>query len=549
MTQSRSWLTAADAQAAATLMFDSLVNLSLLSGLLLQFGFPEPLLTQRILPGSAVAVLLGSLGSAFLAARLRARTGRNDVTAVPFGLDTPSTLGMALGVLGPAFVAARADARLQGLGPAEAADVAAQAAWHLGSAVMVLIGVLKGGLALVAPHFDRWLPAAASMGALGGIGLMFLGLLPMLEVFSAPLVGLPALVVVLVGLVARRRLPFALPPAALAVAVGCASYYGLGPWGAPGVGAFAWPHGSLAFTPPLWVLPGAHDLAQGVVALSVAVPFALLTVVGGISNVAGARAAGDAFRVRSLLWTDAVATIVAGCMGGVAQSTPYIGHAAYKRMGARSGYVLLSGMAVGLGGAIGAVHLAIDALPLAAIAPVMVYVGLEISGHTFAAVPARHVPAVLLAFLPTLANLLLLRCEAVLAEVQKALAVALSPAPAYGVQAAATVAHALRGAHLQTLRMLGHGFLLTSLLWASALAQLIDGRARRAAVPLLVLAALTPFGVVHSPKLDGGLFWPSQAPCVAVWATSAAYALAALLAVALQGGRRARAAGPHPQAP
>ena len=70
--------------------------------------------------------------------------------------------------------------------------------------------------------------------------------------------------------------------------------------------------------------------------LPLALPFALATVVGGIDNTESAIAAGDEYRTRDILLTEAVATIAAGCCGGVIQNTPYIGHPAYKAMGARA---------------------------------------------------------------------------------------------------------------------------------------------------------------------------------------------------------------------
>ena len=49
--------------------------------------------------------------------------------------------------------------------------------------------------------------------------------------------------------------------------------------------------------------------------------------------------------------TEALATIVAGLCGGVVQNTPYIGHPAYKAMGARAGYTLVTGLVIGVGAA------------------------------------------------------------------------------------------------------------------------------------------------------------------------------------------------------
>ncbi len=73
-------------------------------------------------------------------------------------------------------------------------------------------------------------------------------------------------------------------------------------------------------------------------------------VVGGINVSESARAAGDDYRTRDVLLVEALSTLVAGFCGGVAQTTPYIGQPAYKHMGARSGYTLLTGLFIGLGG-------------------------------------------------------------------------------------------------------------------------------------------------------------------------------------------------------
>jgi adenine/guanine/hypoxanthine permease len=54
-------------------------------------------------PGTALGVLVGDLIYTWMAVRLGRRTGRDDVTAMPLGIDTPTTIGLALLVLGPAF--------------------------------------------------------------------------------------------------------------------------------------------------------------------------------------------------------------------------------------------------------------------------------------------------------------------------------------------------------------------------------------------------------------------------------------------------------------
>src|SRR4029434_8939625 len=93
-----------------------------------------------------------------------------------------------------------------------------------------------------------------------------------------------------------------------------------------------------------------EGLSRALVYLPISIPFALLTVVGGINVTESASVSGDDYDTRSILLTEAVATLVAGLCGGVAQSTPYIGQPAYKRMGSRAGYTLLTGLFIGLGG-------------------------------------------------------------------------------------------------------------------------------------------------------------------------------------------------------
>src|SRR5690606_39728727 len=87
--------------------------------------------------------------------------------------------------------------------------------------------------------------------------------------------------------------------------------------------------------------------------LPLVLPFGLLVVVGGINVSESARAAGDDYRTRDVLLVKALSTLVTSICGGVAQTTPYIGQPAYKQMGARSGYTLLTGLFIGIGGMLG----------------------------------------------------------------------------------------------------------------------------------------------------------------------------------------------------
>ncbi|MFO0863775.1 MAG: hypothetical protein U0744_03810 [Gemmataceae bacterium] len=61
---------------------------------------------------------------------------------------------------------------------------------------------------------------------------------------------------------------------------------------------------------------------------------------------------------------------------------------------------------------------------------------------------------------------------------------------------------------LVALRCLANGFIMTSLLWAAALAAFMDGRPLRAATWFAVAGVFTLVGIIHSPLKDAVLAWP-----------------------------------------
>src|ERR1051326_7979290 len=147
------WFTAGDVNGFFGLMFDNVTVLSFLAGILVfAFQFPADIVYTRMFPGTALGVLFGDLVYTWMAFRLAKRTGNTTVTAMPLGLDTPSTIGIALTVLGPAFLALKT----QGLTPQDAAMMT----WYIGMATMVFIGILKLILSFAGPWIQRVVPQA-----------------------------------------------------------------------------------------------------------------------------------------------------------------------------------------------------------------------------------------------------------------------------------------------------------------------------------------------------------------------------------------------------
>jgi AGZA family xanthine/uracil permease-like MFS transporter len=413
---------------------------------------------------------------------------------------------MVFGVLGPAMLLTR-DPIL---------------AWKIGMGVTVAMGVIKLGLAFAGDWVRRLVPRAALLGSIAGVAVLLIAFLPALRIFADPLVGVVSLTVVLVALVGGRRLPWGVPGALAAVLAGSVIFWGRWALAAVGGGAPspAVTLGALELALPVPTLAWLGALDALLPYLPLAVPFALATVVGGIDNTESAIVAGDEYRTRDILLTEALATIAAGCCGGVVQNTPYIGHPAYKAMGARAGYTLATGLLIGVGAAIGVVALLVRLLPDAAVAPILVFVGLQITAQAFMASPARHAPAVALAFLPAVAALVLIQGNMLLGGAGK------SPADLVGEGRAAWSA----------LLVLGNGFILTALLWGAALVAIIERRLPTAGAVLAVAAVATLFGLIHSPLPDGAVFWPWAVASSAPHTLAAAYGVAGSLLVLLGRG-------------
>lgn len=506
---------AGDLNGFLALAIDNLSVLAFLSAALIGiFHFPAELLVARMLPGTAFGVLVGDAIYTWMAVRQR----RGDATAMPLGVDAPTTIGLALLVLGPAFVAFKQ----QGMDE----HAAAIATWQLGMAAMVEMGVLKLVLSFFGAAVQRHVPRAGLLGSIAGIALMLMGFFPLVEILRVPLIGFAGLGIVLYALVGRGPLPWRLPGVLFAVLVATLLYYGLGPLGLLASG-FQWP------APPQWrfdlpwpTLGFIDGLRYTVPYLPLILPFGLLMVVGGINVTESARAAGDDYPVRDILLTEAFATLVAGCCGGVAQTTPYIGQPAYKAMGGGVAYTLLTGLFIGLGGVFGWLANLIDWLPLAVLAPILIYVAINITEQAFEATEPKYFAAVVFAFFPPLARMVAIKLG--------------DPgivAPEHFGQLFAAADRGLP--ELAVIVMLGNGFIITSMVWASFVVALVDRRPGRAATILLLGAAFTLFGIIHSVDPNGAIYLPWQladAPRGLVWQFAGAYGVlaACLLLLGMQ---------------
>ena len=488
------WATLGDLNAFFGLTLDNVANLVLTVSLLkLTFGFPASFALYYMIPGTALGVLVGDFLFFLMALRLARRTGRDDVTAMPLGLDTPSTLGMVFFVLGPAFLAAKNSGM--------EVEQAARHAWQIGVCAILVSGLFKLACATCAHWIRMRIPRAGLLGSLAAIALVLISFWPLLEIAAAPVVGFVCLAITLGTLTARVELPARIPGALAALIVGSIIYYLMLATGtlehAPLEAAIEPKLELLLPRPSLeWVASFQESLQY----LPVVIPFALATVIGGIDCTESAIAAGDEYSTGKVVAVEAVATLFAGLTGGVIQTTPYIGHPAYKAMGGRAAYVLATGLFIGGAGVFGYFAHIYQFVPQAAIFPMLIFIGLEFTAQMVQATPTRHYPAVAFACLPAMAYLVTAFTTPLVAQLvttEKTLEQLVGPL----------------ALQLQTMQLLANGFVITSLLWASLLAAIIDRRLGLAAVYTLIAAVASLFGIIHSPAAGGSLVlpWPLAA--------------------------------------
>ena len=496
------WAARGDVNGFFALSIDNLALLVSMSGILIGvFGMPPEIVLGRMIPGTAIGVLIGDAIYTWMAFRLARKDRRHDVCAMPLGIDTPSMFALSFGVVGPAFVITKDGMK----------------AWQVGMAVLVLMGIAKLIASFFGESIRRVLPKTALLGAISAVGVALIMFFPFNKIMAEPIGGFVALGVVLLTLVGGIRLPGNVPAVVASVIAGLAAYtiakaVGYVP---PPIPVSGGSFGLHLPWPTLGFLDGL-DLAWQFIPL--AIPAAFLTVVGGIDVTESASLAGDRYSTRSVLLAEGVATLGAALCGGVVQNTPYIGHPAYKRMGSRAAYTLATGLFISIGAATGLIGVLISALPESIVVPILVYVGLEMSAQAVHESEPKHVKAIALALIPVIANLVNIEMGGVLGAARVDVT-ALPP----DTRSTLTV-----------LTMLGNGFIVTAMIWATWLVWIIDRRMIAAAWLCVIAAGMTLVGLIHSPFADGRLFVPDSTTPRIVFALAAGYVLLGAMCALLQ---------------
>jgi AGZA family xanthine/uracil permease-like MFS transporter len=370
-----------------------LVNVLVLTGLLrFVLKMPEALVFGRILPATGLMLFLSTVYYAWLGYRLAKKTGRDDVCALPSGISVPHMFVVTFVIMLPIF--------LRTHDPLEA--------WGAGLTwVFVQSFVLMAG-GFIAPVVRRITPRAALLGSLAGISITFISLSPAQQMYMTPVIGLVCFAVILISWFGGVRYYKGIPAGLVAIGVGTLIAWGSNLFGYQFGGlSLEKLTGSIAtfgFHVPLpaveHILSGFHYLP---VILVTAIPFGIYDLVEAMDNVESASAAGDNFPTTRVLTADGVISLIGCLMGNPFINAVYIGHPGWKAMGGRMGYSAATGILILVLTWFGVIALMLALIPVIAILPILLYIGMLIGSQAFQETPKRHAPAIILALVPQIA--------------------------------------------------------------------------------------------------------------------------------------------------
>ncbi|WP_315754234.1 MULTISPECIES: regulator [unclassified Bradyrhizobium] len=485
-----------------------LVNMLVLTGLLrFVLKMPDSLVFGRILPALGLMMCLSTLYYAFLAYRLAQKTGRSDVCALPSGVSVPHMFIVTFVIMLP--ITLKTGDPLKGW--------SAGLVWVFFQSFILMIG------GLVAPYIRKITPRAALLGTLAGVSVTFISMRPALEMYMTPQIGLVCFAIILVSWFGGVKYPKGLPAGLIAIAVGMviawgSNLFGLGLGGLSlkGVGdAFA----SFGFSVPLpafgTVFSGFEYLG---VILVTAIPFGIYDLVEAMDNVESAEAAGDEYPTTRVLTADGVVSLIGCMMGNPFINAVYIGHPGWKAMGGRIGYSAATGLMVIVLSWLGIISVLLALVPVVAISPILLYIGMLIGAQAFQTTPVKHAPAIVLAFTPHLAAWAKLQIDTMLAStVAAAQSVGgLAADKVDAVKTAAIAALPQQGVLYHGLEVMGGGSILAGLVLGAIGVFVIERDFTKAAAFALAGAVMTYFGFMHGEAVGiGGGFGVTPAVALA----------------------------------
>ncbi len=466
-----------------------LVNMLTLTALLrFVIKMPDSLVFGRILPAVGLMMCLSTMYYAFLAYQLAKKTGRSDVCALPSGISVPHMFIVVFVIMLPiALSTGNPEKGWQ-----------AGLVWVFFQSFILMIG------GFIAPYVRAITPRAALLGTLAGVSITFISMKPALDMYMTPVIGLTCFAIIMVSWFGGVKYPKGIPAGLVAIIVGMiiawgSNLFNLG-YGGLSLDGLGKAISGFGFSLPI---PAVNTVFSGFeylgIILVTAIPFGISDLVEAMDNVESAEAAGDPYPTTRVLTADGVVSLIGCLMGNPFINAVYIGHPGWKAMGGRIGYSAATGFMVIILAWFGVIAVLLALIPVVAISPILLYIGMLIGAQAFQTTPAKHAPAIVLALMPHLAAWAKTMLDG-------ALGAAGTSAAAVGLDKLAG-----QGVLYDGLKLLGGGSIVTGLVLGAIGTFVIDRQFARASAFALAGAILTYFGFMHGEAIGIPLVPPTIA--------------------------------------
>ncbi|MUH00546.1 NCS2 family permease [Scytonema sp. UIC 10036] len=476
------WFVRRDIDGFFGLALDNLIQILLIVNLCQGvLGFSTSLVYGRILPGVALSLIVGNFYYSWLAYQKGQREQRDDITALPYGINTVSLFAHIFLVMLPV--------RLAAIAQGASSEQAAELAWQAGLVACLGSGLIELSGAWIGDFLRRLAPRAAMLSTLGGIAITFIAIGFLFRTFASPVVGLVPLGVILITYFGRVR--FTIPGGLLAVLLGVGLAWGTGlvSWDSAKFGAAVQPIG--VYFPGLWIGQLWNSRSVLVEYFSIILPMGLFNLIGSLQNLESAEAAGDTYPAAPTLAANGTGTLVAAVFGSCFPTTIYIGHPGWKALGARVGYSVLNGVVMGLLCLTGTVAIVSYFVPIEAGMAIVLWIGIVIVAQGFTATPSHHAPAVVVGLLPGIAG-----WGALIAK--NALRAAGLGTPEKPITPTLIQPFKLSDTYIDGAFALEQGFIFSAMILAAITVYIIEQDFRKAAYWSIAAAVLSWFGLMHS---------------------------------------------------
>ncbi|UJR24849.1 hypothetical protein I4U23_006218 [Adineta vaga] len=361
----------------------------------LRLVFEDDIIYGKIVPGVSISMLWGNLYYVYMARKLAYKENRGDICTMPYGINTPGAFAFIFSIILPTYFGCINGSSGRDRRTCE------ELAWYVALASNFTTGIILLLLCIFGEFIRRNTPGVALLSSISGIGFTYLALNEYLPVAASPIVSFLPFAIVMLGYFSGVKFG-PIPVAFVALVVGTILGWATQLNHANEVKAAANVVQPYPLVFPIQAM--FSHINEITPYLSTTIPTAISIAIGTIQCVESAKRAGDFYPTREAMFADGIGTLIASLFGSILGMTTFIGHPAFKKMGAKQAYSIANGLAFLPLCFFGINALLLSIIAIVSVNPIIIFIGLVICADTLAITPKRHYPAFLLGLMPIVAD-------------------------------------------------------------------------------------------------------------------------------------------------